>query len=62
MKCEVLRYFHLKDTDKHYAPGDIIEVTDDQFARIMSLGNVVKVLEVAEPVAEKPKKTRKTKQ
>lgn len=58
MKCEVLRHFHLKDTDKHYAPGDIIELTDDQYARVMALGNMVKVLEVE----EKPKKTRKTKQ
>lgn len=54
-KCEVLRHFHLKATDTHYVPGDVIEVTDEQLAKIQTLGNMVKVLE------EKPKKTRKTK-
>lgn len=57
-KCEVLGHFHLKDTDKFYAPGDMIEVADDQYARIMALGKMLKVLEEE----EKPKKTRKSKQ
>lgn len=57
---EVLAPFHLKATNKVYRIGDVIEVTDDQFASIQKLGkNMVKFLAEVE---EKPKKTRKTKQ
>ena len=59
-RCEVLNHFHLKATNTHHVPGDIIEVSDAQLAKIEALGrNMVKVLAEVE---EKPKKTRKTKQ
>jgi hypothetical protein len=61
-RCEVLRHFHLKATDTHHVPGDIIEVSDAQLTKIEALGrNMVKVLAEVD-VAEKPKKSRKTKQ
>lgn len=57
---EVLVPFHLKATDKTYRIGDVIEVSDEQLAKIQTLGkNMVKVLAEVE---EKPKRTRKTKQ
>ena len=63
-RCEVLIPFHLKATDTIYVPDDIIEVSEEQLAKIKAIDeNMVKVLgDVEEPAAEeKPKKTRKPK-
>lgn len=66
-RCEVLIPFHLKATDTIYVPDDIIEVSEEQLAKIKAIDeNMVKVLGDVKPVAaesaaEKPKKTRKPK-
>ena len=52
-RCEVLIPLHLKATDTFYVPGDIIEVSDAQLAKIRAI-NVNMVLVLGE--AEKPKK------
>ena len=61
-RCEVLVPFHLKATDTVYVPGDIIEVSDAQLAKIEAISrNMVSVLgEVKETAVEQeaPKKTR----
>ncbi len=67
-RCRVLIPFHLKATDTIYVPGDIVEVSDEQLAKILDINkNMVEVIgevEEATPVevepTEKPKK-RKTK-
>lgn len=46
-KVQVLRAFHLSDTDKDYAPGDIITVSDEALARIKAI-NVNMVLVIGE--------------
>ena len=33
-RCKVLKMFHLKATDTIYAPGDVVEVSDEQLAKI----------------------------
>lgn len=41
----MLRPFHLSDTDKDYAPGDVINVSEDALARIKAINvNMVLVL------------------
>lgn len=66
-KVLVLRPFHLIATNTDHKPGDIIEVSDEQLAKIKAVNvNMVEVLgDVAadvEPAAEgKPKRTRKPK-
>lgn len=63
-RCEVLVPFHLKATDTIYVPGDIIEVSDAQLAKINAISaNMVTVLgEVKKTAVEQeqevPKKNR----
>lgn len=77
-RVEVLIPFHMKATDTDHYPGEVIDISEEQLAKIRAIGvNMVLVLgdveepvadveepvaEVEESVAEKPKKTRKTKQ
>ena len=57
-RCMVLNPFHLLATDTIHVPGDIIEVSDEQLAKIRAIGrNIVEVL----GEVEKPKKQRKPK-
>ena len=66
-RCEVLIPFHLIATDTIYKPGDIIEVSDAQLAKINAIdARMVKVLGDVKPVAvdsaaEKPKTTKNRK-
>lgn len=55
-RCEVLVPFHLTSTDTDHVPGDVIEVSDEQLAKIHKL-NVNMVLVLGE--VEKPKKKTK---
>lgn len=59
-RCKVLIPFHLIATATTYRPGDIIEVSDEQLAKIQEPGK--NMVEVLAEVEEKPKRTRKTKQ
>ena len=56
-RCEVLIPFHMKATDTDHVPGDVIEVSDEQLARIREI-NVNMVLVLGE-VETKPKRSRK---
>ena len=53
MRVEVLLPFHMAATDTDHVPGDIIEVSEEQLAKIRAI-NVNMVLVLGE--AEKPKK------
>jgi hypothetical protein len=56
-RCEVLIPFHMIATDTIHVPGDIIEVSDEQLAKIQSIRkDMVSVLEDVKPA---PKKTKK---
>ena len=56
-RCEVLIPFHMIATDTIHVPGDIIEVSDEQLAKIQSIRkDMVSVLEDVKPT---PKKTKK---
>ena len=55
-RCEVLIPFHLKATDTIHVPGDIIEVSEEQLAKILDIRkDMVSVLEDVKP----KKKTKK---
>lgn len=59
-RCEVLIPFHMIATDTDHKPGDIIEVSDEQLAKIRAVNvNMVLVLQADEKPAEKPKKRTK---
>ena len=61
-RCKVIIPFHLKATDTIYVPGDIIEVSEEQLAKIKAIDeNMVSVLGDCE-AAEKPKAKRTKKQ
>ena len=66
-RCKVLIPFHLIATDTIHVPGDIIEVSDKQLAKIKAIDeNMVEVLADVveteeEPAAEKPKAKKKPK-
>ena len=54
-RCKVLIPFHMKATDTFCNIGDVIEVSEEQLAKIQSIGkNMVEVLEDV-----KKKKTKK---
>ena len=56
-QVEVLIPFHMSATNTDHVPGDVIEVSEEQLAKIRDINvNMVLVLGDAE---EKPKKTRK---
>lgn len=64
-RCEVLIPFHLKATETDHVPGDVIEVSEEQLAKIRKLSvNMVRVVEdvVDQVEPEKPKKKRTKKQ
>ena len=52
--CKVLIPFTLSDTKKDYVPDDLIELTDEQLARVRAIN--VNMVEVVRKVEEKPKK------
>lgn len=62
-RCEVLIPFHLIATDTIHVPGDVIEVSEEQLAKIQSirmdmvdvLGEVEEPVEVEKPASEKRK-------
>lgn len=54
-RCEVLIPFHMSATNTDHVPGDTIEVSEEQLAKIQAI-NVNMVLVLGEA---KPKKTRK---
>lgn len=56
-RCEVLVPFHMIATNTDYVPGDVIEVSDEQLAKIKAV-NVNMVLVLGE-VEAKPKRSRK---
>ena len=58
-RCEVLIPLHLKATDTFYVPGDIIEVSDAQLAKIRAIS--VNMVTVLGEVEEKPKRKPKAK-
>lgn len=55
-RCKVLIPFHLKATETDHVPGDVIEVSEEQLAKIRKLDlNMVLVLgDVEEPVQDNP--------
>ena len=54
-RCKVLIPFHLKATDTIYEPDDVIEVSEEQLAKIQSIRK-----DMVEVLAEvKKKKTKK---
>ena len=56
-RCEVLIPFHMSATNTDHVPGEVIEVSEEQLAKIKAVNvNMVLVLGDAE---EKPKRTRK---
>lgn len=57
-RVKVLIPFHFKDANKDLIEGDVIEVSDEQLAKIRAI-NVNMVL-VLEEVKEKPKAKAKT--
>lgn len=56
-RCEVLIPFHMIATNTDHVPGDVIEVSDEQLAKIKAV-NVNMVLVLGE-VEAKPKRSRK---
>ncbi len=60
-RVEVLIPFHMKATDTNHVPGDIIEVSEDQLAKIRAVHvNMVSVLGDVEE-EQKPKSKKKGK-
>jgi hypothetical protein len=57
-RVKVLIPFHFKDANKDLVAGDVIEVSDEQLAKIRAI-NVNMVL-VLEEVKDKPKAKAKT--
>ena len=56
-RCEVLIPFHLIATDTIHVPGDIIEVSDEQLAKILAIRtDMVSVLADVKPNTKKTKK------
>ena len=56
-RCEVLIPFHMIATDTIHVPGDIIEVSEAQLAKIQSIRkDMVSVLADVKPKAKKTKK------
>ena len=56
-RCEVLIPFHMIATDTIHVPGDIIEVSDEQLAKILAIRNdMVSVLADVKPNTKKTKK------
>jgi hypothetical protein len=56
-RCEVLIPFHMKATDTIHVPGDIIEVSEEQLAKILDIRkDMVAVLEDVKPKSKKTKK------
>lgn len=55
-KCRVLIPFILGDTGELLKAGTVVELTDDQLARVRKVGpNYVEVLDDAKKPAKKPK-------
>lgn len=54
MKAKVLIPFHLTSANKDCVPGEVIEVTPNQLAKIRAIN--VNMVEVVEEEEEKPKK------
>ena len=53
-RCEVLIPFHMIATDTIHVPGDIIEVSDKQLAKILAIHRkMVVVLEDVKPNTKK---------
>jgi hypothetical protein len=53
-RCEVLIPFHMIATDTIHVPGDIIEVSDKQLAKILAIHrDMVVVLEDVKPNTKK---------
>lgn len=52
-RCEVLIPFHMIATNTDHVPGDIIEVSEEQLAKIQAV-NVNMVLVLGEPEQEEP--------
>ena len=60
-RCEVLIPFHMKATDTIHNPGDIIEVSEEQLAKIRAAHvNMVAVLGDVEEQHEQKQKKGKT--
>lgn len=57
LRTEVLIPFHRRETDTDHVPGDVIEVSESELARIRAV-NVNMVLVLGE--AEEPKPKKKT--
>ena len=56
-RCEVLIPFHMIATDTIHVPGDIIEVSDEQLAKILAIRkDMVSVLADVKPKTKKTKK------
>lgn len=56
-RCEVLIPFHMISTDTIHVPGDIIEVSEKQLAKIQAIRkDMVSVLEDVKPAPKKIKK------
>ena len=58
-RCEVLIPFHMSATNTDHVPGDIIEVSDAQLAKIRAIS--VNMVSVLGEVEEKPKRKPKAK-
>lgn len=56
-RCEVLIPFHMIATDTIHVPGDIIEVSEEQLAKIQAIRkDMVTVLADVKPKTKKTKK------
>lgn len=62
-RVEVLIPFHMKATDTNHVPGDVIDVSEEQLAKILAVrADMVSVLcDVEEQSEPKPPKKGKTK-
>jgi len=59
MKAIVKKAFHDKNTSEEYAPGDVIEITQQRYEEILSVGAFV---EAEGPKKVKPKREAKKKE
>lgn len=57
-RCEVLIPFHMTATNTDHVPGDVIEVSDEQLAKIRAI-NVNMVLVLGEVEAKSKRKRKK---
>lgn len=62
MKARVLQKFEDKYTKEIHKVNDVIEITEERFEEILTVGNFVeRIEEAAEPAEEKPAKKKAAK-